>query len=38
MYRQDIAGSRAHAKMLNKIGVLTDEDFNVILGGLDPSF
>ena len=35
MYRQDIAGSRAHASMLNKIGVLTDQDLDAILGGLD---
>jgi argininosuccinate lyase len=35
MYKQDIAGSRAHAKMLNKIAVLTDDDLNAILGGLD---
>ena len=35
MYKQDIAGSRAHAKMLNKIAVLSDEDLATILGGLD---
>jgi len=35
MYKQDIAGSRAHAKMLHKIEVLSDEDLNAILGGLD---
>jgi argininosuccinate lyase len=35
MYKQDIAGSRAHAKMLNKIDVLSDDDLNAILGGLD---
>ena len=35
MYRQDIAGSRAHASMLNKIGVLTEQDLDAILGGLD---
>ena len=35
MYRQDIAGSRAHAKMLNKITVLSDDDLAAILGGLD---
>jgi argininosuccinate lyase len=35
MYKQDIAGSRAHAKMLNKIAVLTDDDLAAILGGLD---
>ena len=35
MYKQDIAGSRAHAKMLNKIDVLNDVDLAAILGGLD---
>jgi len=35
LYKQDIAGSRAHAKMLNKITVLSDEDLAAILGGLD---
>ena len=35
MYKQDIAGSRAHAKMLNKIGVLKDEDLKAIMSGLD---
>ena len=27
MYRQDITGSIAHARMLGKIGVLTEEEF-----------
>ncbi len=35
MYRQDIAGSRAHAKMLHKIDVLNDDDLKAILGGLN---
>jgi len=35
MYKQDIAGSRAHAKMLHKINVLNKEDLSAILGGLD---
>ncbi len=35
MYRQDINGSRAHARMLNKIGVLNEEDCHAILQGLD---
>ena len=35
MYRQDIDGSRAHARMLNKIGVLTAKDCEAILKGLD---
>ncbi len=35
MYRQDIEGSRAHARMLTKIGVLTDNDLQALLKGLD---
>jgi argininosuccinate lyase len=35
MYKQDIAGSRAHAKMLNKIAILSDDDLTAIVGGLD---
>ncbi|ASJ70141.1 argininosuccinate lyase [Granulosicoccus antarcticus] len=35
MYRQDIAGSRAHATMLARIGVLSEEDLAAIIGGLD---
>jgi len=35
MYRQDIAGSRAHAQMLNRVGVLDDGDVAAILRGLD---
>lgn len=35
MYKQDIAGSRAHAHMLNKIAVLSDDDLSAILKGLD---
>jgi len=35
LYRQDIAGSRAHAQMLNKVGVLGDDDLAAILRGLD---
>ena len=35
MYKQDIAGSRAHAKMLNKIAVLSEDDLAAILAGLD---
>lgn len=35
MYRQDIEGSRAHARMLNKVGVLSDQDSEAILKGLD---
>ncbi|NND90679.1 MAG: argininosuccinate lyase [Granulosicoccus sp.] len=35
MYRQDIAGSRAHASMLRQIGVLSEEDLASITRGLD---
>jgi len=35
MYRQDIQGSRAHARMLQKIGVLSNEDLKMIVQGLD---
>lgn len=35
LYRHDIMGSRAHARMLAKIGVLDDKDLQAILGGLD---
>ncbi len=35
LYKQDIAGSRAHARMLNKIEVLNEQDLNAILQGLD---
>ncbi|TNF37640.1 MAG: argininosuccinate lyase, partial [Gammaproteobacteria bacterium] len=35
MYRQDIEGSRAHARMLCKVGVLNDQDRDAILQGLD---
>ncbi|MEE9319121.1 MAG: argininosuccinate lyase [Granulosicoccus sp.] len=35
MYRQDIAGSRAHATMLQQTGVLTAEDDTVIQAGLN---
>ncbi|MBS0362533.1 MAG: argininosuccinate lyase [Proteobacteria bacterium] len=31
---QDLAGSRAHAAMLQKVGVITSEDATAILGGL----
>ena len=35
LFREDIAGSRAHAKMLCKVGVLTEDDKDKILQGLD---
>ncbi|HIV29426.1 MAG TPA: argininosuccinate lyase [Candidatus Pullichristensenella excrementipullorum] len=34
MYKQDIAGSIAHARMLGKIGVLTEEEKEAIVAGL----
>ena len=35
MYHHDIAGSIAHATMLAAVGVLTDEEKNTIIDGLD---
>ena len=35
MVRQDILGSVAHAKMLGKIGVLTADECDAIVGGLN---
>lgn len=35
LYKHDIAGSRAHAKMLNKAGILSSTDLEAILAGLD---
>ena len=35
LYRQDIAGSRAHAEMLAATGILTREDAQAIVAGLD---
>ncbi len=35
MYAEDIAGSKAHARMLNKQGILSETDLNDILAGLD---
>ena len=34
-YREDIAGSKAHSKMLLKIGLLTEQEVNDIHQGLD---
>lgn len=34
MYRQDITGSIAHAKMLMKCGILSEEDTELIVSGL----
>jgi len=35
MYAQDIEGSQAHARMLQSIGVLSDDECQQILAGLD---
>lgn len=35
LYRQDIAGSRAHATMLQRVGVLSSDDEKAIHEGLD---
>ena len=35
MWREDIAGSRAHTKMLCHIGILTEDEHNKILHGLN---
>ena len=35
LYAQDIAGSKAHARMLGAQGVIAAEDVEAILGGLD---
>jgi argininosuccinate lyase len=35
MYSQDIRGSKAHAAMLKKIGVLNDKELESIISGLD---
>ena len=35
MYRQDIEGSKAHAKMLGKCGIISKEDVEKIVNGLE---
>jgi len=35
LYRQDLAGSRAHVRMLGRSGLLPPEDVQAILAGLD---
>ncbi|MDX1921377.1 MAG: argininosuccinate lyase [Candidatus Caenarcaniphilales bacterium] len=35
LWREDIQGSKAHAEMLAKVGVISKEDFKQILEGLD---
>ncbi|MDD3024124.1 MAG: lyase family protein, partial [Syntrophomonadaceae bacterium] len=34
MYRQDIAGSKAHAAMLAKQGIISDDEKDLIIKGL----
>ena len=34
LYRHDIAGSRAHARMLAEVGLLNTEELSAIEGGL----
>lgn len=34
MYKQDIQGSMAHARMLNKVGILNDKELQDIIDGL----
>ncbi len=34
MYKQDIQGSIAHAKMISKVGILTESELNDVLTGL----
>ncbi len=35
LYKYDILGSKAHSKMLNKIGILSDEELSKVLIALD---
>lgn len=35
LYAQDVAGSKAHANMLAKVGVISEEDAQQIVAGLD---
>lgn len=35
LYAEDIFGSKIHAEMLNRIGILSDSEKNFIIGGLD---
>jgi len=35
LYKHDIAGSKAHSKMLGKVGILTSDEVNDIHQGLD---
>ena len=35
LYQEDIDGSLAHAKMLNKVGILTSEELDQIVTGLE---
>ncbi len=35
LYKYDIIGSKAHSKMLNKIGIISDEELSKVLNALD---
>ncbi len=35
MYREDITGSKAHAKMLAKCGIIEENEANILVDGLD---
>lgn len=35
LWKHDIAGSKAHATMLEKAGLISEEDLRAVLGGLD---
>ncbi len=35
LYKYDIIGSKAHSKMLNKIGILSDDELSKVLNALD---
>ena len=35
MYREDVAGSRAHVRMLARVGLMSDDDAASVLGALD---
>jgi argininosuccinate lyase len=35
LYRQDISGSKAHARMLQQAGILTERDYSNVLNGLE---
>ena len=37
MYREDVAGSRAHVRMLARVGLMSDDDAASVLRALDLS-